>query len=97
MEIVESSQVQISIGSILTITSGIVVTLAGCVAFLFKFHNDRIVKKDEVIDKKNDAIIELTRSCMETTIGVKTALENNTKVIEKLPENFMLRMKAEKD
>lgn len=91
------THIQISVSSVLTIASSIVIALAGCIAFLFKFHNERIAKKDDVIDKKNDAIIDLTKSCIETTTGVKTALENNTKVIEKLPENFMLRMKANSD
>lgn len=93
----EVGQMQVSVSTVLTVVSGIVVSLAGCIGFLFKFHNERMAKKDEVIDKKNDAIIDLTRSCIETTSGVKTALENNTKVIERLPENFMLRMKANGD
>jgi archaellum biogenesis protein FlaJ (TadC family) len=62
-----------SISSIITIASGIVVTLAGTIALLFR-----------MLEKKNDIIIDLTKSYMETTIGVKTALENNTKVIERL-------------
>ncbi len=91
------AQIQMSVSSVITIASSIVVALVSCIVFLFKFHNERIAKKDEVIDKKHDAIIDLTKSCIETTTGVKTALENNTKVIEKLPENFMLRMKANGD
>ena len=93
----EVGQVQISISTVITVATGIVSALALSIAFLFKFYNDRMTKKDEIIDKKNDAVIDLTRSCMETTMGVKTALENNTKVIESLPDNFILRMKANRD
>lgn len=91
MEVTEiqatEAQVTMAVSSIITIVTAIVITLSGCVAFLFKYFNDRITKKDDII-------IDLTKSCIETNTGVKTALENNTKVIEKLPENILLRMKA---
>lgn len=84
-QIAEQAQiVQMSISSIITIASGIVVTLSGVIAILFRMlekKNDYILVEKE---KDTKIVIELTKSYMETTIGVKTALENNTKVIERL-------------
>jgi len=88
---VEQAQViQMSIGTIITIASSIVVALSGTIALLFK-----------MIEKKNDAIIELTKSFITTTLGVKASLENNTKslenntrVMEKLPEEIAMYVKV---
>ncbi len=88
---VEQAQViQMSIGTIITIASSIVVALSGTIALLFK-----------MIEKKNDAIIELTKSFITTTIGIQTSLENNTKslenntrVMEKLPEEIAMYVKV---
>lgn len=85
METEHAQIVQMSIGSIITIASAIVGTLASALAVLFY-----------KLEKKNDAIVELTKSFIETTIGVKTTLENNTKVIERLPETIAMQIKANK-
>jgi hypothetical protein len=83
---IEISQlVQISVGSIITIASAIVVALSGTIAILFR-----------MLESKNDKIIKLTESYIETTIGVKTALENNTKVIEKFPDTILMQIRASK-
>jgi hypothetical protein len=73
-----------SIASIITIASSIVVALSGTIAILFR-----------MIEKKNDVIIELTKSFISTSVGMKaslenntTSLENNTKVMERLPQEI---------
>lgn len=81
--------VQISIGSIIAIASSIVIALSGTIALLFR-----------MLEKKNDAVIELTKSFMAATLGVKTSLENNTasiehntSVMEKLPQEIAMHVK----
>lgn len=81
--------VQMSIGSIIAIASSIVVALSGTIALLFR-----------MLEKKNDAIVELTKSFMTATLGVKTSLDNNTesiknntRVMETLPQEIAMHVK----
>lgn len=50
-----------------------------------------IFKRNE---SKNKIIVDLTKSFYESTKDHAKALENNTRVIEKLPETIMLHFKA---
>jgi hypothetical protein len=49
---------------------------------------------EKKIEKKDNEVSQLTRSFVEVTERHSTALSENTKVIEKLPEQFALHMKA---
>lgn len=85
-QITEQAQiVQMSVASIITIASAIVGTLCTAIGVLFY-----------ILEKKNVVIIDLTKSFVESNIGMKQALENNTKVIEKLPEQIKLQINAKK-
>lgn len=77
--------VQLSVSTVITIASSIILTLSGTIGLLFR-----------MLEKKNDKIIQLTESYIQTTLGVKQALENNTKVIEEFPETVMMHIKANK-
>lgn len=81
--------VQMSIGSVIAIAISIVSALAATVALLFRMN-----------EKKNDAIIELTKSFIHTTsdfnVSLKnntTSLENNTRVMEKLPQEIAIHVR----
>ena len=95
--IAEQAQiVTMSVGSIITIATSIVVVLTGAIGVLFKIF---LAEKK----KDTDAIIQLTRSYIESNAaikiaveGSKTAIDNNTKVIEKLPEQIILQINAKK-
>lgn len=83
---IETAQVvQLTMSTIITTASSIVLTLCGAIAILFR-----------MIEKKNDKIVQLTESSIQTTLGVKQALENNTKVIESFPEAIMMHIRANK-
>jgi NAD dependent epimerase/dehydratase family enzyme len=77
------AKVMLSVYEIIGIIAAIAVPLAGAVIF------ER--KRNEA---KNKTIVELTRSFVDSTKEVAKAIENNTRVIEKLPEQFVLHMKA---
>lgn len=75
--------------TLLGLAGGIIVSLAGVIAFLF-----------HTLEKKNTIIIDLGKAFVETTLGVKTTLDNTNKmfestnkVIEKLPETITMYLK----
>lgn len=83
-QIVEQAQiVTMNIATVITIASTIVMALAGAIALLFR-----------ILEKKNEAIIQLTKSFVESTKDHAKAVENNTKVIERLPDSIMLHIKS---
>lgn len=86
----DPQMVQMSIGSIIAICISIVSALAATIALLFRMN-----------EKKNDAMIDLTKSFIHTTSDFSTSLknntaslENNTKVMERLPHEISLYIKA---
>jgi hypothetical protein len=89
-QVTDPQVIQMSIATIVTIASSIVVALSGTIAVLFR-----------MLEKKNDVTIELTKSFISTTLGLKSSLENNTKslenntkVMEKLPEEIAMYVKV---
>lgn len=74
---VQEPYVWMTTNTVLGIAGAIVVALSGAIAILFRMFVS-------MTEKKNDAIIELTKSFIQTTVDLTKAVENNTKVIEKI-------------
>lgn len=88
----EEQTITITLGHILAVIGALITTigiLAGVVVYLNR-------KKDTISKAYRDDVVGLTKSFTEVTMGHAKALENNTKVIDKLPEQFVLQMKANK-
>jgi hypothetical protein len=73
--------------SVVGVLMGAITVLAGVIVYLNR-------KKETLTRAYRDDVVGLTKSFTEVTLGHAKALENNTKVIEKLPEQFVLQMKA---
>lgn len=88
----EEQSITITLSHILAVIGALISTigvLAGVVVYLNR-------KKDSISKAYRDDVVGLTKSFTEVTMSHSKALENNTKVIEKLPEQFVLQMKANK-
>jgi membrane-bound lytic murein transglycosylase MltF len=77
------AQITLTLSQILIIVGSVAVPMAGAIALLYKRGEAR-----------TKTIIHLTESVLTVTKDNTKALENNTTVIEKLPEQFVLHLKA---
>lgn len=75
---------------LLALIGAIIGPLLVVIAFLYK--------RGEAKNKANNqALLDLTRSFVDTTKDCTRAIENNTHVINKLPETIMLHLAAERN
>jgi hypothetical protein len=88
----EGQIITITLGHILAAIGALVTTIGVLAAVVV--HLNR--KKDSISKAYRDDVVGLTKSFTEVTMGQSKAIENNTKVIEKLPEQFVLQMRANK-
>lgn len=84
----EGQIIQITMGQIIGVISalvGVIGVLAGAVFYIYKRG-----------ERKNTVIVDLTKEFVSVTKDHAKAIENNTKVVEGLPEQIMLHIKAMK-
>lgn len=77
--------ITLKVSDIIVLIGAIAIPL--CTALIF------VYKRKEAQGK---AMIDLTKSFVESSKDLSKAIENNTKVIEKLPETIMLHINAKK-
>jgi membrane-bound lytic murein transglycosylase MltF len=77
------AQVTLKLSEIMVIVGSIAVPLSAALGLLYRRGEAR-----------NKTIVSLTESCLNVSKDLTKAVENNTKVIEKLPEQFILQLRA---
>lgn len=82
----EGGQIIAPLEYVVAIVAGLVTALVAMAAALVY-----VYKRGET---KSKVSIELTKAFVESTKDHAKALENNTRVIEKLPDTIMLHIKA---
>lgn len=77
----------------LTLSLTEIITIVGAIAIPLCSALVLVYRRGEA---KNKIIIDVTKSFIEVSKDHSKALENNTRVIEKLPETIMLHIKAKR-
>lgn len=90
-------EITVSIGLIITIVGFVGIPLAGVIRFLYRRIQAISKAKDDQSKADRDVIISLSKSFIESQKDSQRVIENNTKALEKLPEHFLLLMKANKN
>lgn len=81
------AQITLTVKEIIMIIGLIAIPLSAALVFIYK-------RKESQAKSSNSVLVELTRSFVEATKDQTKAVENNTRVIEKLPEQIMLHIKS---